>query len=120
MPGYLRTNLLSGTLDSVGSKNAIIYLSGTQEISMTQTIDSLINESLIAYTIDNRSMHIRSHIRFIPSQANACILQIHNEVTANNIFLKSLLTFMKSTFETAEQANYQNLKTLIESKEVDE
>jgi hypothetical protein len=45
MPGYLRTNLLAGTLDSVGSKNAIIYLSGTQEISMTQTIDSLINES---------------------------------------------------------------------------
>ena len=120
MPGYLRTNLLSGTLDSVGSKNAIIYLSGTQEISITQTIDSLINESLIAYTIDNRSMHIRSHIRFIPSQANACILQIHNEVTANNIFLKSLLTFMKSTFESAEQANYQSLKTLIESKEVEE
>jgi hypothetical protein len=87
---------------------------------MTQTIDSLINESLIAYTIDNRSMHIRSHIRFIPSQANACILQIHNEVTANNIFLKSLLTFMKSTFESAEQANYQSLKTLIESKEVEE
>ena len=87
---------------------------------LNKTIDSLINESLIAYTIDNSSMHIRSHIRFTESAANACILQIHNEVTANNIFLKSLLTFMKSKFESAEQANYQNLKTLIESKEVEE
>ena len=120
MPGYLRTNLLAGTLDSVGSKNTIFYQSGEQETSMTQTIDSLIKESLIAYTIDNRSMHIRTHIRFTQSAANACNMQIHNEVTANNILLKSLLTFMKSTFESAEQANYQSLKTLIESKEVEE
>ena len=83
-------------------------------------MDSMINESLIVYSIDNRSMHIRSHIRFTESATNACIIQIHNEVTANNIFLKSLLTFMKPTFESAEQANYQSLKTLIESKEVDE
>lgn len=120
MPGYLRTTLLAGTLDSVGSKNTIFYQSGEQETSMTQTIDSLINESLIVYSIDNRSMHIRSHIRFTSSQANACIIQIHNEVTANNIFLKSLLTFMKPKFESAEQASYQNLKILIESKEVEE
>ena len=120
MPGYLRTTLLTGSLNSVGSKNTIFYQSAEQETSMIQTIDSLINESLIAYSIDNRSMHIRSHIRFMPSQANACILQIHNEVTANSIFLKSLLTFMKPTFESAEQANYQNLKILIESKEVEE
>ena len=120
MPGYLRTTLLTGTANSVGSKNTIYYQSAEQETSMTQTIDSLTNESLIVYTIDNRSMHIRSHIRFIELADNACVMQIHNEVTANNIFLKSLLTFMKSTFESAEQANYQNLKTLIESKEVDE
>jgi hypothetical protein len=120
MPGYLRTTLLTGTSNAVGSRNTIFYQSGEQETSMIQTIDSLINESLIAYTIDNRSMHIRTHIRFAPSQANACIMQIHNEVTANNIFLKSLLTFMKAKFESAEQTNYQNLKTLIESKEVEE
>ena len=30
------------------------------------------------------------------------------------------LDCMKSKFESAEQANYQNLKTLIESKEVEE
>ena len=120
MPGYLRTTLLTGTANSVGSKNTIFYQSGVQETTMIQSMDSIINESLIVYTIDNRSMHIRSHIRFIELADNACVMQIHNEVTANNIFLKSLLTFMKSTFESAEQANYQNLKTLIESKEVDE
>ncbi len=120
MPGYLRSTLLTGTANAIGSKNTIYYQSAEQVTTMTQTMDSLINESLIAYTIDNRSMHIRTHIRFTSSQTNACIIQIHNEVTANNIFLKSLLTFMKSKFESAEQANYQSLKTLIESKEVDE
>lgn len=120
MPGYLRTTLLTGTANSVGSKNTIFYQSGELETSMIQTIDSLTKESLIAYTIDNRSMHIRTHIRFTESAANACLMQIHNEVTANNIFIKSLLTFMKPTFESAEQANYQSLKKLIESKEVDE
>jgi hypothetical protein len=120
MPGYLRSTLLTGTANAIGSKNTIYYQSAEQVTTMTQTMDSLINESLIAYTIDNRSMHIRTHIRFTSFQANACIIQIHNEVTANNIFLKSLLTFMKSKFESAEQANYQSLKTLIESKEVDE
>ena len=119
MPGYKRTILIKGDSLSNGSMQQIIYQSAQSEVAMIQTIDSMQKESFMAYSVANHAMNIHTKITFLATEQHASIIQVHNEIRANNVFLKSLMVFMKSMFESSENSNYQNLKELIESKQLD-
>jgi hypothetical protein len=119
MPGYKRTILMKGDSLSNGTQQQIIFQSDEAEVAMIQTIDSIQNESFMAYNVANHAMNIHTKITFLATEQHASTIQVHNEIRANNIFLKSLMVFMKSKFESSENSNYQNLKELIESKQVD-
>lgn len=119
MPGYKRTILTKGDSLTNGAQQQLIFQSDESEVAMVQTIDSIQNESFMAYSVANHAMNIHTKITFLATEQHASTIQVHNEIRANNIFLKSLMVFMKSKFESSENSNYQNLKDLIESKQLD-
>jgi len=111
--GFLRTELASGTANTVGAVSNVYVDEGGQKMMMKETIMDIKPYELMAmkFTMDFMNMDYEMH--FHESNGKTTI-RTKSKTIGNGIFAKSLISFMPSSMATQEDKNLSKLKDLID------
>ncbi len=116
--GFKKTELISGTANTVGAVSKIYVDDNGQEMVMEETIKEITLNELMAmkFTMDFMDMDYEIHMK-----ENDGKTTIHSKSTTlgNGLFAKSMLSFMSGSMKSQEDENLQNLKKLIEENTTD-
>ncbi|MFD2564617.1 SRPBCC family protein [Aquimarina rubra] len=111
--GYKRTELVSGTANTVGAISNVYVEDNGQEMMMEETITALKPNEHMAMTFTMDFMDMDYEILFKENDGKTNISS-KSTTMGNGIFSKSLISFMKGFMKEQEDKNLSNLKRVIE------
>ncbi len=116
--GFKKTELISGTANSVGAVSKIYIEENGEEMIMEETIKGIKpNEFLsMKFTMDFMDMDYDMHLK--ENEGKTTIKTI-STTTGNGLLAKSMIAFMTGSMKSQEDENLQNLKKLIEENTKD-
>lgn len=114
LKGYQKSELISGTENTVGAVSKIYFLDQGQEMVIQETITNIKPNELITMDFDMDFMKMKYEMRFDEADGKTTISS-KTKTFGNGIIAKSLVSFMKSTMQSQEEENMNNLQKLIEN-----
>lgn len=115
--GLTRFEYMEGTMDEPGSKWKLHLNQDGNLYEMTETLTIYEENKRFAFLLNNEVLVSEVDIRFTPSKQGT-IISVHNKVTGNNLFFRSLFVLTGSYFRTESQKMYENLKLIIDKSQV--
>ncbi len=112
--GYKRSELVSGTAQTVGAVSNVFVDDRGKEMMMTETIKSVEENSHLEMEFSMDFMNMDYKISF-NEEDNMTIIKSNSVTTGNGMFAKSMIALMPSAMKAQEQENLENLKKLIDS-----
>ncbi|SEM18392.1 Polyketide cyclase / dehydrase and lipid transport [Aquimarina amphilecti] len=116
--GFKRTELVSGTPNTVGAVSNVYVDNSGEEMVMEETITAMKLHERMAMTFTMDFMDMDYEMLFKEKGGKTMIISQSN-IKGNSVFAKSLLSFMSSSMKTQEDVNLKNLKELIEKNAKD-
>jgi len=116
--GFKKTELVSGTANTVGAVSKVYVDDNGEEMVMEEKITALkLNEHMaMTFTMDFMDM---DYEMFFKEEGGKTAITSRSNIKGNSMFAKSLLSFMSSSMKTQEDVNLKNLKELIEENSKD-
>ena len=114
--GFKKISHVSGFPNEVGSQWELTIEEDGEEISMLEELTAYELNKLFALKIDSEVLTTYVEIRFEEVDSGTEII-VSNRVIGKNIFSRSLFPLYKSYFAKTTQADYEKLKSVIESTE---
>ncbi|AXT58381.1 SRPBCC family protein [Aquimarina sp. AD1] len=111
--GFKRTELVSGTPNTVGAVSNVYVDNSGEEMVMEETITAMKLHEHMAMTFTMDFMDI-DYEMFFKEAGGKTIITSKSNIKGNSMWAKSLLSFMPSSMKTQEDENLENLKKLIE------
>lgn len=113
--GFKKTELVSGTANTVGAVSKIYIEENGQEMTMQETIKSIKANNHIAMNFSMDFMDMDYEISF-KEEAGKTLIRSKSTTKGNGIMAKSIVSFMPSSMKKQEQENLTRLKKLIEAQ----
>ncbi|MBW1294958.1 SRPBCC family protein [Aquimarina litoralis] len=112
--GYIRTEHVSGTKNTVGAVSNVYVDDQGEEMMMTETItDMKLNEHMgMTFTMEFMDM---GYEMFFEEENGTTTITSKSMVKGNGLIAKSMMALMKSGMKGQEDKNLAALKNLIES-----
>ncbi len=116
--GFKKTELISGTANSVGAVSKIYVDDNGEEMTMEETIKEIIVNELISmkFTMDFMDMDYEMHMKENNGKTK---IKSKSTTAGNGLFAKSIISFMTGSMKAQEDENLQSLKKLIEENTKD-
>ena len=116
--GFIRTEHVSGTPNTVGAVSHVYVDENGQETMMQETITDLVEHEHMgmAFTMDFMDMDYDMHFKEENGKTHIRTISV---TRGNGIFAKSIISFMPSAMKAQEEANLLNLKKLVEENTKD-
>ena len=114
LTGFRSIETIRGKRNDVGSKNRLVVFGHGKEIVMTEEMTAFKENELFAFNLDNDVMLADVDIKFSGDSTRSEI-RVNTVVHGKNMFWKSLLPLFKSNMTKQSQADYEKLKTIIET-----
>ena len=114
--GFKKISHVSGFPNEVGSQWELTIEEDGEEISMLEELTAYELNKLFALKIDSEVLTTYVEIRFEEVGSGTAII-VSNRVIGKNIFFRSLFPLYKSYLAETTQADYEKLKSVIESTE---
>ncbi|WP_378183372.1 SRPBCC family protein [Aquimarina sp. SS2-1] len=111
--GYKRTELVSGTANTVGAVSKVYVEDNDEEMMMEETITALKPNEHMAMTFTMDFMDMDYEINFKENDGKTTISS-KSTVKGNGIFAKSLVAFISGSMKEQEDKNLSSLKKIIE------
>ncbi|WP_299220140.1 SRPBCC family protein [uncultured Aquimarina sp.] len=113
LEGFKKTELVSGTANTVGAVSKIYVEDRGEEIVMEETITAIKpNEHMaMTFTMDFMDM---DYEMFFKEQDGKTMINSKSMVKGNGVFAKSLISFMTGSMKEQEDENLSKLKELID------
>ena len=112
--GFKRTELVSGTANTVGAVSNVYVDEGGQEMVMKETVTAikLYEQLKMKFSMDFMDMEYEINFRETDGKTT-----VHSKSTTfgNGLFAKSIVSFMTGTMKAQEDENLNNLKKLIDA-----
>lgn len=112
--GFKKTELVSGTPNTVGAVSKVYVEENGEEMIMEETITAIKPNELMAMTFTMDFMDMDYEISFNEKDGKTTI-NSKSKTSGNGMIAKSIVSFMESTMKEQEDKNLNNLKKLIES-----
>jgi len=111
--GFKRTELVSGTENTIGSVSNVYVEEGGEEMVMQETIiNSKLNELLaMKFTMDFMDM---DYEMYFTEEGGKTTIKTKSTTVGNGLFAKSMISFMQGSMQAQEDENLTILKKLIE------
>ena len=116
--GFKRTELVSGTANTVGAISNVYVDEGGKEMMMQETIIAMQLYKHMGMTFTTDFMDMDYNMLFKEKDGKTTISS-KSTTKGNTLFAKSLLFFIQSTMKAQEDENLGNLKKLIEENTKD-
>ncbi len=116
--GFKRTELISGTANTVGSVSNVYVEENGQEMIMKETIKDVVPNELLSmvFTMDIMNM---DYDMVFAQEGEQTTITSKSTTKGNGLFAKSIVYFMAGTMKAQEDENLNNLKKIIEENTVD-
>ncbi len=116
--GYKRSELVSGTFNTVGAISNVYVEDQGQEMMMQETITTIKPNKHMGMRFTMDFMNMDYDIIFEEKDGKTQI-NTTSKTTGNGLFAKSMISFMGGSMIDQETENLKNLKTLIEANTTD-
>lgn len=116
--GYLRTEMVSGTPNTVGAVSNVFINNSGEEMSMEETITSFVPVKQMAMTFTMDFMDMDYDMK-LEEQGGKTKITTTSNTKGNSLFTKSMLAFMPSGMKAQEEKNLNNLKRIINENTTD-
>ncbi|GAA4272507.1 SRPBCC family protein [Aquimarina gracilis] len=116
--GFKKTELISGTKNSVGAVSKIYIDDNGQEMTMQETIKEIKPNALMSmkFTMDFMDMDYEMHMK---ENNGKTTINSKSTTVGNGLFAKSIVSFMRGSMKSQEDENLQSLKKVIEENTTD-
>jgi len=114
LKGFKKTELVSGTANTVGAVSKIYIEENGKEMVMEETINEIKLNELLNMTFTMDFMNMNYEMKLKEEEGRTHILT-KSTTTGNGLIAKSIVSFMPSAMKAQEQENLNNLKQLIEA-----
>ena len=111
--GFKRTELVSGTANTVGAVSHNYIDNGGEEMMMTETITDIQPMKKIAMDFSMDMMDMEYEMNLTEKDGKT-IVRSETITKGNGLFLQSLFSFSKSGMQAQEDKNMASLKKLVE------
>ncbi len=111
--GFVKTELVSGTPNTVGAVSKVYVEDQGQEMVMEETITKIKPEELMAMTFTMDFMNMDYEISMEEKDGKTSI-KSKSTTVGNGIFAKSMISFMKGSMKDQEDENLNKLKLIVE------
>lgn len=111
--GFQKTELVSGTHNTVGAVSNVYVEENGQEMVMQETINAIKapDHLNMTFTMDFMDM---DYDMALSNDNGKTLIVTKSKTTGNGLIAKSMISFMTSAMKKQEDANLSNLKRLIE------
>ncbi len=116
--GYVKSELVSGTANTVGAVSNVYVNPGGEEMVMKETITESIPNKKMAMTFEMGPMDMDYEMTFT-EQGDNTIIRSKSVTRGSGIMMKSMLLFMKGSMQEQENSNLNSLKKLIDENTKD-
>jgi len=116
--GFIRSELVSGTENTVGAVSHVYVDEGGTEMMMKETIVSVKEGDHLSMKFEMDMMNMDYEIHF-KEQGDKTVISSKSSTVGNGIFYKSILSFMPSAMKAQEEKNLNSLKKLIDENAKD-
>lgn len=111
--GFKRTELVSGTANTVGAVSHNYIEENGEEMMMTETITAIKPHEYLAMHFSMDMMEIDYEV-FFKEKNGKTSMHSTSKTVGNGLLTKSLFSFMSTAMKTQEDENLNNLKKIIE------
>ncbi|MCK8523446.1 SRPBCC family protein [Aquimarina sp. D1M17] len=111
--GFVKTELVSGTPNTVGAVSKVYVEDQGQEMVMEEIITKIKPEELMAMTFTMDFMNMDYEISMEEKDGKTSI-KSKSTTVGNGIFAKSMISFMKGSMKDQEDENLNKLKLIVE------
>jgi uncharacterized protein YndB with AHSA1/START domain len=116
--GFQRSELVSGTKNTVGAVSKVYIEENGQEMVMQETINAIEANKHLAMTFSMDFMNMDYEINF-EEQDGQTLIKTKSKTVGNGIISKSIVSFMGNSMKRQEDQNLIKLKTAIEESTKD-
>lgn len=116
--GFKKSELVSGTPNTVGAVSKMYIEENGQEMVMEETITAVKPNELMAMTFTMDFMNMDYEMQLSEKDGKTHI-KTKSKTTGNGIFAKSIVSFMTGAMKDQEDENLNSLKRLVESNTKD-
>jgi len=111
--GYKRSELVSGTPNTVGAVTNMYVEEAGEEMMMTETITALVpmKQMSMDFTMDFMDMEYDMQLE---EKDGKTVIKTKSTTVGNGMLAKSIVSLMPSAMKAQEEENLKNLKKLIE------
>ena len=112
--GYISSELISGTSNTVGAVTKINVEENGQEMSMQETITAITPGELLSmdFTMDMMDMHYTLKLE---NKGSSTLVKTSSITKGNGMLYKSIVALMPAAMQAQEVQNLNNLKRLVET-----
>ena len=110
--GYKRSELISGTPNTVGSVSNIYIDNQGQETVLKETVTELVPNKVMAMDFSMDPMDMDYRMTF-EEQDNKTVIKSNTNVSGNGWFMRSMMALMKGGMKSQEDINMGQLQKLI-------
>ena len=111
--GFKRTELISGTANTVGAVSKMYVVEGGEEVMMEETITAIeeFKHMAMTFTMDFMDMDYEISLN---EEGGKTTMHTKSTTRGNGILARSIVSFMPGAMKAQEEENLNNLKKLIE------
>lgn len=118
LKGFIKTELVSGTANTVGAVSNIYVEDNGQEMIMKETITAFEPGKHMGMNFSIDFMDMDYKLLFSENDDKTQI-KTTTRTMGNGLFAKSMISFMQGSMKSQEDENLKNLKKLIEENTTD-
>lgn len=112
--GYMKSELVSGTANTVGAVSNIHFNQDGQEMIIQETITKIVPNELIAMRFNADDFMLMDYAMHFTESDGKTTIKSQTTTTGQGMMAKSMVALMKNTMITQEETNMASLKKIIE------
>ncbi len=113
LPGYQRSELISGTASTVGAVSNIYFDEKGEQVMIKETVTEIVPNEKLAMDFSMDFMDMEYEMTTTNTSTGTQITT-QSKVTGNGFFARCLVALMKGSMSGQEDDNLANLKKVIE------
>lgn len=119
LPGYVKSELVSGTRNTVGAVSKVYFNEAGQETVMTETITAITPNERLAMDFSIPDFMDMAYELVAKEEGGKTTMTSSTTTTGNGMMSKSIVAIMKGAMSDQEDTNMMALKKLAEENTTD-
>ncbi len=111
--GFKKSELISGTANTVGAVSNIYFDEGGKEMVMKETITKIEPDKMIAMNFSMDFMDM-DYEMYLSEENGSTLIKTKTETKGNSFMARCIVAFMGGSMKKQEDINLNNLKEVIE------